>query len=308
MGVNGKLGLALGALVILIGAYAFWPLREMPAWEEPATVQERKARDFAHSIVLPDSVPKPVPFNFALARLKALVPGLPSVSEQYFEHLCDTEAGQYIFKTVENVDGFLQMRPRRRYTDIEQMNPYLIESAVGLSAAGADQFYKEDGRASGAPMYFVQPMLGSYRFIEQPVGQTGGVVHFYRDATNPDPQIGSYQVQTANRATGRPVSVPFMIAYRLLDAPQSTFGYTWRGIRRDADRSLGISGGELIVLDLASRSPLAIFREFKRAFGKYPRWDTSKRCSGRNSDYSHLFVPQVLVPNPSVNDGIVQTK
>ena len=38
---------------------------------------------FAHSIVLPDSVPKTVPFDFTAARLRALKPGSKSVARQY---------------------------------------------------------------------------------------------------------------------------------------------------------------------------------------------------------------------------------
>src|SRR5688500_11261145 len=73
----------VAALVVaVLGIVASWPMPEMPAWEQPAAEQERNAYDFAHSITLPDSIPKPVPFNFALARLRALIPGRPEVSEQ----------------------------------------------------------------------------------------------------------------------------------------------------------------------------------------------------------------------------------
>src|SRR5438445_5085882 len=66
---------------------------------------------FAQSIKLPDAVPKPVPFDFAKAKMVAALPAKPSVSEQYFEHLCSTEAGEFVFRMVQDVEGIYFMRP-----------------------------------------------------------------------------------------------------------------------------------------------------------------------------------------------------
>ena len=291
-----------GVLVALVGMYAFWPLPETPAWEEPATEQERKARDFAHSIVLPDSVPKPVPFNFALARFKALVPGMPNVSEQYFKHLCDTEAGQYIFKTVENVDGFLQMRPRRQYTDIEQMNPYILESAVGIFSS-SNQRYKSSVPRNGAPVYFVQPMNGSYQFLEQPSLDRPGFSRFYRGS----PVINSESsgvTRTFDLGKNRPVEVYFVVNEKAEKYSESKYAYTWRGVRRQNDRAYWISGGELIVIDTRINEILAVYRDFNMGQGKYFRWNTSRACGTGQAEYDHLFVPKVLKPNPLVNENV----
>jgi len=62
-------------------------------WDIPTDPQEKAAYDYAQALTLPDSVPKPVPFDFSKAKLKALWPGNPSVSDQYFEHLCNTGRG-----------------------------------------------------------------------------------------------------------------------------------------------------------------------------------------------------------------------
>jgi hypothetical protein len=48
---------------------------------------------FAHSIKLPNPLPKDSGYK----------PGMSS--EQYFDHLCKTEAGEFLYKTVENVEG-----------------------------------------------------------------------------------------------------------------------------------------------------------------------------------------------------------
>src|SRR4051812_17787766 len=34
------------------------------------------------------------------------------IGKKYFEHLCETEAGEFIYRTVDNVEGVYQMRPR----------------------------------------------------------------------------------------------------------------------------------------------------------------------------------------------------
>ena len=38
--------------------------------------------------------------------------GYGEASYVYFEHKCETDAGEFIYKTVENVEGLYQMRPR----------------------------------------------------------------------------------------------------------------------------------------------------------------------------------------------------
>ena len=49
-------------------------------------------------------------------------------------------------------------------------------------------------------------------------------------------------------------------------APESRFGFLWRGINRPNDRELGIAGGELIVLELATFKVLGVKRGFARVF------------------------------------------
>src|SRR5205807_1234939 len=83
---------------------------------------------FAHSIQLPDAVPKPVPFDFAKAKMMAALPAKASVSEQYFEHLCSTEAGEFVLKTVEDVQGLYFMRPPNQPTDADLMERYKLEA------------------------------------------------------------------------------------------------------------------------------------------------------------------------------------
>ncbi len=74
---------------------------------------------FAHSIKIPNPVPEDSGYK-------------PSMTpEQYFDHLCKTEAGEFIFKTVENVEGLYMMRPRKYATDYELEHLYAMEDPYG---------------------------------------------------------------------------------------------------------------------------------------------------------------------------------
>lgn len=68
---------------------------------------------FAHSLQYEDKLPKPTPYKFyqktmfnswLTSKEKKLE------SENYFEHLCNTEAGNYVWETVGNVDEIALLR------------------------------------------------------------------------------------------------------------------------------------------------------------------------------------------------------
>ncbi|NJD05285.1 MAG: hypothetical protein FIA97_02165, partial [Methylococcaceae bacterium] len=98
-------------------------------WDKPTEPRELEAYNFAHSIKLPDSLPKPVPFNFL--RYWYLDHG--RVSYEYFQHLCNTEAGEYIFKTVDKVEGLYQMRPMPKRTEALMKDRYGFEDPADWS-------------------------------------------------------------------------------------------------------------------------------------------------------------------------------
>lgn len=71
----------------------------------------------AHNLKLPDILPKPVPFDFEKAKEMVSENKTKRVSLMYFDHLCATEAGEWIFKKVENVEGLYFARPINQPTD-----------------------------------------------------------------------------------------------------------------------------------------------------------------------------------------------
>ena len=90
------------------------PLKLKPV--DPLATEEGR---FAHNIKIPNPVSEDSGYK----------PGM--TSQDYFEHLCKTEAGEFIFKTAENVEGIMQMRPREEATDYMLQHLYALEDPYG---------------------------------------------------------------------------------------------------------------------------------------------------------------------------------
>ncbi|MEN9397933.1 MAG: hypothetical protein RLZ81_2463 [Pseudomonadota bacterium] len=122
----------------------------------------------AHSLKLPDSVPKPVPFNFTKAYWWSWLPGTPKQSVQYFHHLCSTEAGEWIFKKVSKVEGFYFARPQGTPTTDTLTDPY------GPEMPWIQRFFllRGDYKPLDQARWLIQPPLYNYHFVEQPRRET----------------------------------------------------------------------------------------------------------------------------------------
>jgi hypothetical protein len=242
---------------------------------DPLATEEGR---FAHSIKIPNPVPADSGYK----------PGM--TPEQYFDHLCKTEAGEFIYKTVEHVEGLLQLRLRENPTDYELEHLYAMEDPYGHSVGVRD--HPEE--------YFVQPAIGKYQFLEAPLPKSAktkeGMKYrrFYRD----EKAHPGRDYQTVIK--GKFVRVPYIVAEENVSSPKSRYGYTWRGITRPYDRDLGIAGGELIVLDLQTNEVLAVRRGFVRS--GYMRnmtgvwWLTAQKCSKESLKTDAQFINQVLKP------------
>ena len=106
---------------------------------DPLATEEGR---FAHSIKIPNPVPEDSGYK----------PGM--TSREYFNHLCKTEAGEFIYKTVENVEGLFMMRPQKEATDYELEHLYALEDPYDAT----DDPHPQD--------YLVQPPFGLYQFME----------------------------------------------------------------------------------------------------------------------------------------------
>lgn len=268
-------------------------------WDKPSDPRELGAYNFAHAIKLPDSLPKPVPFNFT----RHLLDNRSITAGAYFQHLCDTEAGEYIFKTVDKVDGLYQMRPMPGRTTELMRDRYGFEDPADWS----------QGEADGSPTLFIGGPGNGFVYFESPrepkeiVNQVEfprWVVHQWDKPTGP--LYWKYHSYDYTNSRIGPTADPE-------ETLTAHYGYTWRGIRRERDREFGVAGGELMVLDLQTNEVLAVRRSFALAKiysgykGKGVDWEFAYFCpdvlrvDGRKrlvdkTNYPFSFVFEVLKP------------
>jgi len=216
---------------------------------------------------------------------------------EYWEALCKAEAGEFIYKTVKDVEGFLLVRPRGAETDYAMQDKYVIEDAYG---AHEFQFVSRElspGRG------FFRLEVTNYRHIETSVQAAGEGRTWIRHELRIDRLQDLLSSNTRKWDEGM-----FTGIYRVM-FPKSVYGITWRGIRRTQDVELGISGGELAIVDMRSGQIVALRRGFavdgyavRGASGRHS-WLSSWGCPvmARDSNSLRAFVINVLQPPVMVN-------
>lgn len=242
---------------------------------DPLATEEGR---FAHSIKIPNPVPEDSGYK----------PGM--TPEQYFDHLCKAEAGEFIYKTVESVEGFYLMRPRKRATDYELEHLFALEAPY----IEVHEEYDNPGES------FVQPHMGKYQFVEVPNlrSDPSQEMERYRRYYRDEHAHPGRTYQTA--VDGRVVRVPYIVAEKETQSLNSKYGATWRGITRPHDRELGIAGSELIILDLETNEVLAVRRGYKRTGGVRNLtgvwWLAGQTCPKLSERPDHWFIRDVLKP------------
>jgi len=208
------------------------PMKLKPA--DPLATEEGR---FAHSIKIPNPLPEDSGYK----------PGMTPA--QYFEHLCKTEAGEFIYKTVENVDGLYMMRPRREATDYELEHLYALEDPYGYTT----------GTSNEQVFGFVHPH--GYQYIESPISEVKAPSwkKQYRDSSLSDSPPPGAKYARHFGFDARDMKSMKMEYDSFL---KSRYGFTWRGISRPHDREMGIAGGELIIFELASTDVVAVRRGY----------------------------------------------
>ena len=235
---------------------------------------------FAHSIKLPELVPNSVPFDFRAARSKALWPGNLPVARQYWEHLCETEAGSFILAPVDKVDGFFFMRPVHGANEQENNDRWKLE-APGLEASFG---FKYDPQTEA--IAYVNTPWRTYEWVEFPDVDRSSVLH-----------MSGYVSRVAPMTIDR------------LPEPKARYAVLWRGIRRERDREHLISGAEWIAFDRRNGEVLGVLRDFylsgeTRNVRERISWLNARRCPFVNKRYrfpgaanvSSYWIPDVLRP------------
>ena len=265
---------------------------------DPLATEEGR---FAHSIKIPNPVPEDSGYK----------PGM--TTKEYFEHLCKTEAGEFIFKTVEDVEGIYQMRPRVMATDYEMMHLYALEDPYNAYENMSEETYVNppysdavktfDVKKRGYKLYKPEQ---NYKFLEKPIpphmqnsADGTGYLRFTR------PNNDKLVLENSQYMYPRDKQ-PKLIEERVKE-PKSRYGFTWRGITRPHDRELGIVGGEVIVLDLQANEVLAVRRGYTVSLGKTPEtvagiwWLSAAKCPSSMPGVEHSFIHKVLKPSKAVD-------
>lgn len=230
---------------------------------DPLATEEGR---FAHSIKIPTPLPEDSGYK----------PGM--TPQEYFEHLCKTEAGEFIYRTVENVEGLYLMRPREPVNDYKLQHLYALE----------DPYAYSDIETNAPQKLFINPPWWRYKFFE------------IRKA---EPASGLESPRRYLRYSGYVQGKSPMTIEEVLTV-KSQYGYTWRGVKRLHDRELGIVGGELIVMDLQSNEVLAVRRGYIRSGDVRNNltgvwWLGGHVCPAYKhaNAYTYEFLSKVLKPN-----------
>lgn len=231
---------------------------------------------FAHAIKIPNPVPADSGYRTGMT------------PQEYFEHLCKNEAGEFIFKTVENVEGIRLLRPRQPVNDYVFRDLYAMEDPYG----------HWQGEAEEPGFQFVGPT--KYAYIETPLRRVARHPG-YKSVSHPSLFTHPAPGQTIERYFGFDVSSFRTLQVEYDTAFRSRYGVTWRGIKRPHDREMGIAGGELIVLDLETNEVLGVRRGYALYRGS---WAMTPVCpsygydggSDKGTYFSFWFVGKVVQP------------
>lgn len=211
---------------------------------------------------------------------------------EYFQALCRSEAGDFVFKAVEDVDGIARMRRPEIGTDTISRHLYATEGTLGMSLWHLLSERDDSGDV------LVQPPHGRYHFVEVrslPRSESQDGFAFRRLMRDPNRAVGTsvkYLPEGGTRIVRNEV------IEEGIPKPSARYGFTWRGVVRPNDRELGISGAELIVLDLARREVLGVRRAFRlTAVGRSGSWWLSaSNCSPQLATLPTKFLYDVLRP------------
>jgi hypothetical protein len=263
---------------------------------KPADQLATEEGRFTHSIKIPNPVPEDNGYR----------PGM--TSQEYFDHLCKTESGEFIFKEVENVEGIYQMRPRVMATDYEMMHLYALEDPYNAYESFSETTYVNPRYVDAVKKrgYSLFKPDQNYKFLEKPIpaslsNPTDGSKYLSYTKPNTDKLVvenGQYLYPRDQQ--------PQMIEERVKEL-KSRYAITWRGIKRPHDRELGIAGGEVIILDLQTNEVLAVRRGYAASGGKTREtvagiwWLSAAKCPATLPGVEPSFLHKVLKPSKAVN-------
>jgi hypothetical protein len=289
------------------------PVTEASPWKEfvpvkgqalPVPVQWLQSEEarIAHDLVVPKEAQLFVPFDFKAAERKAWFFG-PSVAYQYWQHLCDYEAGEWIFEQTEPQEGLYDARPVKIFDESQRASMYFYESPH-IQLIWRDNWQVPE-RIAG----YTKPITwgasshptGNRRFIEQPTPRDE---EWAKDIKSK--YLRHFQERTFNKFGTWSSDSPWRIDE--LDKPSVRYGTTWRGLLRPRDREFRIAGSEQLVYELTTGKVLGLRRTFRWVLPPGAEWPGAAQCgrirvSGTDRE-NKWHLPSRVVR--SLNEGKLQ--
>lgn len=219
---------------------------------------------FAYSIKLPAPLDKP---RVRRADYRS--------AEDYFQALCEREAGDTVIRKQIDVVGVAQLRMPMRKPMLDGLGSYSEES-------------------SGTPFLAIHSNPPGHL-----VQRDAQLFHFMEIVTALSSDGLPLQITRYTRGVDEATLTSKKLLVETVSEFKANFGYLWRGTPQFDDRENGIIGGELIVLNTDSREILGVRRIFYRddvnlSIKDRVQWD-SRRCPSVKTEGLH-FVVEILNP------------
>ena len=196
----------------------------------------------------------------------------------YFDYLCRTQAGEFIYRTVDNVEGILQMRPRDGSKD------YFDRMRAGDVP---EDPWGHTNREAQYPWH----MINGYRFIEVPIE---GVVSPPRALQRTyDVSMFESVPEGARIARFLGYDGKSLATFRkeFDSSYRSKYGFTWEEVSDPVGRLLGIRQGQIKVVELKSGDVLG------RKVGFYRLRPIEICPTGKSDSLAEDFVAKVARPS-----------
>jgi hypothetical protein len=229
---------------------------------------------------------------------------------QYWQALCKAEAGEFIYRVVEDVEGLYMIRPRSSEPEHATYDRWVREDPYGYGQGDHTwDFFRVAVGPTTLKAERTTPFF-AYLYLERPVQahplKPWDGKYWHPSIMQPSPGNAKYALYYGNDRTGAK-----SIRVRYSNTMVSRYGFTWRGISRPHDRELGVAGGEMIVVDLKTNEVLGLRRGFRLgppdprrelelvwSGGVCPQYAHLPGYRGRDVDFDSVlwFLTKVAVP------------
>lgn len=213
-------------------------------------------------------------------------------AEAYFDYRCNSDAGEFIYRTVDNVEGVFQMRPREQgeyFSRLRKGN--LMEDPYGHTNKEANRPWD---------MFLPEPKDSGYQYFESKQGPNIDKYKLYKEimtiASLPKYTGEPYWRYTYHGLRREYKSDGFWTMHEAKQVSElkSEYGYTWNEVQNELDKLFGVIGSEITVLKIDANETLAV----KKGFFFWPPWSVRGGIcpKGKHETFIYEFIAKVLQP------------